>query len=123
MHTIVIYTVSYKLFISLTIDSGDGLSTYRDETGIFFRDPETLFSAGFPEYIDTAFLPSVLAPHEYALLSHLVLFNALLRERGVEDALCAKGYADARRAGNGIGRIFRGERESEFGAGVPQRTK
>ncbi|KAI9458000.1 Alg9-like mannosyltransferase family-domain-containing protein [Lactarius psammicola] len=39
---------------------------------------------------------------EYAWPSHLVLFGALLRERGVEDALRAKGYAEVWHAGNGI---------------------
>ena len=92
----------YKLFMSLAPDSGEELSTYQDETDIFFRDPETFFSMRFPEYVDTAFPPSALAPHEYAWPSHLVLFGALLRERGVEDALRAKGYAEVWRAGNGI---------------------
>jgi phosphatidylinositol glycan class B len=34
--------------------------------------------------------------------SHLVFFGALLRERGVEDVLRAKGYTEVWRGGNGI---------------------
>ncbi|KAH8981026.1 Alg9-like mannosyltransferase family-domain-containing protein [Lactarius akahatsu] len=81
---------------------GEELSTYQDETDIFFRDPVAFLSAHFPDQVDTTFPPSARAPHEYAWPTHLVLFGALLRERGVEDALRAKGYTEAWRAGNGI---------------------
>ena len=88
--------------MSLDPNSGEELSTYQDETDIFFRDPETFLSARFPEHVDATFPPSSRAPHEYAWPSHLVFFGALLHERGVEDALRAKGYAEVWRAGNGI---------------------
>jgi phosphatidylinositol glycan class B len=54
------------------LDSGEDLSTYQDETDIFFRDPEVFFSATFPEHVHTTFPPSARAPHEYAWPSHLV---------------------------------------------------
>ena len=88
--------------MSLATDSGEELSTYQDESDIFFRDPEIFLSARFPEYVDTTFPSSARAPYEYAWASHLVFFGALLHERGVEDALRAKGYAEVWRAGNGI---------------------
>jgi phosphatidylinositol glycan class B len=84
------------------LDSGEELNTYQDETDIFFRDPENFLSARFPEHVDNTFPPSTRAPHEYAWPSHLVFFGALLHERGVEDVLRAKGYAEVWRAGNGV---------------------
>ncbi|KAH9053301.1 Alg9-like mannosyltransferase family-domain-containing protein [Lactarius vividus] len=81
---------------------GEELSTYQDETDIFFQDPVTFLSVRFPDQVDSTFPPLARAPHEYAWPSHLVLFGALLRERGVEDALRAKGYMEAWRAGSGI---------------------
>jgi phosphatidylinositol glycan class B len=95
-------TPCIKIFMSLSPDSGEELSTYQDETDIFFRDPETFLSARFPEHVNTTFPPTARAPHQYAWPSHLVFFGALLHERGVEDALRAKGYAEVWRAGNGI---------------------
>ena len=86
----------------LSPDSGEDLSTYQDETDIFFQDPENFLSSRFPEHVDTTFSRSARAPYEYAWPSHLVLFGALLREPGVEDALRAKGYAEVWRAGSGI---------------------
>ncbi|KAF8273654.1 glycosyltransferase family 22 protein [Lactarius quietus] len=82
--------------------NGEELSAYQDETDIFFRDPEAFLVARFPEHVDTTFPPSARAPHEYTWSSHLVFFGALLHERGVEDALRTKGYAEVWRAGNGI---------------------
>ncbi|KAN0137298.1 glycosyltransferase family 22 protein [Lactarius tabidus] len=82
--------------------NGEELNTYQDETDIFFRDPENFLSARFPEHVDNTFPPSTRAPHEYAWPSHLVFFGALLHERGVEDVLRAKGYAEVWRAGNGV---------------------
>ena len=93
---------SFSYIVSLVTDSGEELSTYQDESDIFFRDPEIFLSARFPEYVDTTFPSSARAPYEYAWPSHLVFFGALLHERGVEDALRAKGYAEVWRAGNGI---------------------
>ncbi|KAI0265809.1 glycosyltransferase family 22 protein [Gloeopeniophorella convolvens] len=82
--------------------NGEDLSTYQDKSDIFFADPPAFLAARFPAHVDTAFPPSNKAPQLYTWPSHLVLFGALLREPGIEDALRAKGYAEVWRAGNGV---------------------
>ena len=99
---VVCFFPSFSHSMSLAIDSGEELSTYQDETDIFFCDPEMFLSARFPKHVDTTFPSSACAPHKYVWPSHLVFFGALLHERGVKDALRVKGYTEVWRAGNGI---------------------
>ena len=94
------------------LPSGEDLSTYQDETDIFFTDPAVFLSAQFPEHVDPTFQPWVDAPYRYMWPSHLVLFGALLREPGVEDVLSAKGYTEVWRGGTGL------EEDSRRRAGV-----
>lgn len=97
---------------SYQLPSGEDLSTYQDETDIFFTDPAAFLSAQFPEHVDPTFQPWVDAPYRYMWPSHLVLFGALLREPGVEDVLRAKGYTEVWRGGTGL------EEDSRRRAGV-----
>jgi GPI mannosyltransferase 3 len=90
------------ILLRFTYHSGENLSTYRDETDIFFTGPAAFLSTKFPVHVDATFPPSVDAPYSRAWPSHLVLFGALLHELGVEDVLRAKGYTEVWRGGSGI---------------------
>jgi hypothetical protein len=86
----------------LRTTSGQDLSTYQDETDVFFADPTAFLSTQFPLRVDPTFPSLVDSPYRYMWPSHLVLFGALLREPGVKDVLRAEGYEEVWRGDNGI---------------------
>jgi phosphatidylinositol glycan class B len=86
----------------LTYHSGQDLSTYQDETDIFFADPAAFLSTQLPLRVDSTFPSLVDPPYRYMWPSHLVLFGALLREPGVRDILHAEGYEEVWRGGSGV---------------------
>ncbi|KAL0574686.1 glycosylphosphatidylinositol anchor biosynthesis [Marasmius crinis-equi] len=87
------------------------LSTYEDQTTIFFADPYKYLTDRFPRVVDPAFpispypasAPGNTSPndrswqHEWPF--HLVFFGALLQEKGVQELLEGKRYSEVWRAG------------------------
>ncbi|KAH6918403.1 GPI mannosyltransferase 3, partial [Coprinopsis sp. MPI-PUGE-AT-0042] len=95
---------------------GQNLTTYQDQTDIFFADPKEYLRAHFPHVVNTDFPPSLfptsrpgqsgLQPWKHEWPKHLILFGDLLRdELGVRDVLEGKGYAEVRK----FGREWEGE--------------
>ncbi|SJL00694.1 uncharacterized protein ARMOST_04007 [Armillaria ostoyae] len=82
------------------------LSTYRDQTDVFFSSPYQYLMERFPPAVDPTFpvSPFPTSPagasttHVYPWVHewprHLIFFGALLREEGVKDLLIGKGYAE-----------------------------
>ncbi|KAG7448062.1 glycosyltransferase family 22 protein [Guyanagaster necrorhizus] len=82
------------------------LSTYRDQTDVFFSSPYQYLMERFPPAVDPAFpvspfpasLPGVPTLDAYPWVHewprHLIFFGALLREQSVKDLLIGKGYTE-----------------------------
>ncbi|KAK0463835.1 glycosyltransferase family 22 protein [Desarmillaria tabescens] len=82
------------------------LSTYRDQTDIFFSFPYQYFMERFPPAVDPTFPASPFPaspagastadafPWAHEWPRHLIFFGALLREEGVKDLLIGKGYEE-----------------------------
>ncbi|KAJ3712258.1 glycosyltransferase family 22 protein [Lentinula raphanica] len=90
--------------------NNQNLSTYRDQTKVFFANPHQYLIDRFPERVDPAFpisphprsTPGEIAPndawrHEWP--RYLVLFGALLDVDGVRQHLVGKGYAEVWKGG------------------------
>ncbi|KAJ3762690.1 glycosyltransferase family 22 protein [Lentinula raphanica] len=90
--------------------NNQNLSTYRDQTKVFFANPYQYLIDRFPERVDHAFpispypssTPGEIAPndawrHEWP--RYLVLFGALLDVYGVRQQLVGKGYAEVWKGG------------------------
>ncbi|KAF7304984.1 Mannosyltransferase [Mycena kentingensis (nom. inval.)] len=82
----------------------ENLSTYRDQTTVFFKSPHGYLTARFPSAVDPAFPPSAFPASvpgtrdaeayawRHAWPLHLVFFGALLEAEGVRDLLEQRGY-------------------------------
>lgn len=116
---------------SLWIFRGQDLSTYRDQTDIFFDSPTTYFNKTFPESVDPEFPPSYSStpgvsfardldqdvsayPWRHTWPRHLVLFGALLEKSNVKEVLEEKGYVEIWRRG----REWEGEGQRKGGVRV-----
>jgi phosphatidylinositol glycan class B len=93
------------------------LTSYRDQTDVFYESPYHYFHHYFPSDVDPSFPPSswpTSIPGEAVSSSHgplpafpwahewpqyLVLFGALLKENGVRKTLEEKGYKEVWRKG------------------------
>ncbi|ESK97687.1 glycosyltransferase family 22 protein [Moniliophthora roreri MCA 2997] len=80
------------------------LSTYKDQTTVFFAEPLQYLKERFPEQVDPVF-PSGTSRHlsnsvwSYEWPLHLVFFGALLEKEGVRELLEEKGYKEVWRKG------------------------
>lgn len=111
---------------------GQNLSTYRDQTDIFFDSPLTYITLTFPEVVDRAFPLSPfptskpglspldfngaeeLYPWQHSWPRHLVFFGALLQKPGVKGILEQNGYVETYYRG----REWEGEGERKGGVRV-----
>lgn len=91
-------------------DRGEDITTYRDQTRVFFDAPAAYLRDRFPRRVNTTFPPAPRAttpPGQAPIVwqhtwpSHLVFFGALLGEDSVEAVLTEKGYRPTRRFRNG----------------------
>lgn len=88
------------------------VKSYRDQTDVFFATPLSYLDAYFPPTVNSQFPESPrpttfpgttetgLWEHEWP--THLVLFGALLQEKGVENKLRDIGYVPVWHEGNGL---------------------
>ncbi|KAH7107666.1 Alg9-like mannosyltransferase family-domain-containing protein [Auriculariales sp. MPI-PUGE-AT-0066] len=90
---------------------GENLTTYRDQTRVFYDDPVVYLRKHFPRRVDKHFPPSPLpstppgrAPvsWSHSWPSHLVLFGALLEMPEVKTLLTETGYREDVRFVNGF---------------------
>ncbi|KAF8643825.1 hypothetical protein AX16_008843 [Volvariella volvacea WC 439] len=118
------------------------LSTYADQTDVFFYSPKIYLETYFPAHVNTSFppsplpvtIPGTLAPvsspkslclenkrcliagypwkHEWP--RRLIFFGALLKEEGVQELLESKGYVEEWKAG----REWEGEDKRKGGVRV-----
>ena len=97
--------------------SGQNLSTYRDQTDVFYESPSFYLLNYFPRGVDSVFPPSPTPSttpgnpdgshgnwkHEWP--SHLVFFESLIQDRSegktVQLILSSNGYVEVGRGGNG----------------------
>lgn len=101
-------------------------TSYRDQTDVFFEAPALYLRERFPSAVDPTFPPSPFPssdPRSLAATEHawkhewpryLVLFGALLEERGVRDVMGEKGYREVWRRG----RDWEGEGKRKGGVRV-----
>ncbi|RDB21083.1 GPI mannosyltransferase 3 [Hypsizygus marmoreus] len=93
------------------------LTTYRDQTDVFFSSPTSYLRTYFPPQVNPFFPPSVFPtsiPGAPAVVSssaseyypwvhewphYLIMFGALLQEEGVRELLKGKGYVEVWRRG------------------------
>ncbi|KAF9469288.1 glycosyltransferase family 22 protein [Collybia nuda] len=88
------------------------LSTYLDQTDVFFQSPQNYLQKYFPPKVNLSFpfslypasIPGTAEkldgyPWEHEWPRYLGFFGALLREEGVESMLVAKGYKEVWRGG------------------------
>ncbi|KAG5645061.1 hypothetical protein DXG03_007151 [Asterophora parasitica] len=102
------------------------LSTYRDQTDVFFRAPVEYLESRFPPRVDPSFplspypasVPGAPTPEKHPWIHewprYLVFFGALLEHEGVQNLLEAKDYAEVWRKG----RAWEGEGERKGGVRV-----
>jgi len=101
------------------------VSTYRDQTNIFFSNPKAYLDKYFPATINPSFPPSpfprsppgqgALQDWKHEWPKHLIMFGELLRdELGVKKTLEEKGYREVWSGGRG----WEGEDERKGGVRV-----
>ncbi|KAG6814598.1 hypothetical protein H0H92_000127 [Tricholoma furcatifolium] len=90
---------------------GQNLSSYRDQTDVFFAAPLDYFQTRFPSHVNPSFPaspfpasipgqpPTSNYPWVHEWPSYLVFFGALLEQDGVQNLLEAKGYGEVWRKG------------------------
>ncbi|KAG6909607.1 hypothetical protein DXG01_016389 [Tephrocybe rancida] len=90
---------------------GQNLSTYHDQTDVFFASPIEYLQTRFPALVDPTFPlspfpasipgapPATEYPWTHEWPRYLVFFGALLEEEGVRNLLEAKGYNEVWRKG------------------------
>ncbi|KNZ79328.1 GPI mannosyltransferase 3 [Termitomyces sp. J132] len=105
---------------------GQDLSTYHDQTDVFFASPVEYLQTRFPSHVDPSFPPSPFptsipgAPHtnDYPWIHewprHLVFFGALLEHEEVRNMLEAKGYREVWKRG----KMWEGEGRRKGGVRV-----
>lgn len=123
-----------KGFRGLTADGlfrGQDLSTYMDQTTVFFRAPREYLETYFPPQVNRSFpyspfpasipgIPHSLNPHQlnypwrHEWPTHLVFFGDLLRQEGIKKLLEEKGYSEVWKGG----RSWEGEGERKEGVKV-----
>ncbi|EFI28339.1 GPI mannosyltransferase 3 [Coprinopsis cinerea okayama7 len=104
---------------------GENLSSYQDQTDVFFASPKYYITNHFPPHVNVDFPPSPYPSshpgqpgiqnwrHEWP--KHLILFGDLLRdELGVKGLLEEKGYQEVRK----YGRDWEGEGKRKGGVRV-----
>ena len=117
------------------LSSGEDLSTYKDQTNVFFDSPSTYLQTYFPLHVDQTFLLSLfpaslpgvsstpskqnasgkfIYPWRHEWPTHLIFFGNLLQEEGVRDTLERQGYKEVWKAG----REWEGEGDRKGGARV-----
>ncbi|KAH9901522.1 glycosyltransferase family 22 protein [Cubamyces lactineus] len=85
---------------------GQDVTTYQDQTDVFYRSPIEYLTTRFPERVDPAFPPSPFPrsapglqtdasyPWKHEWPQNLVFFGALLEQPGIKDVLLRKGYGE-----------------------------
>lgn len=111
------------------------LSTFKDQTNVFFESPDNYIQTYFPKHVNPDFPlstfptslsgvsspPSVvdasgkiLYPWKHEWPTHLIFFGDLLREEGIHDTLKKQGYKEIWKAG----REWEGEGKRKGGVRV-----
>jgi phosphatidylinositol glycan class B len=125
------YTISVLLSTNNAVYRGDDLSTYRDQTDMFFESPLSYFEATFPRNVDPEFprspypasIPGMFSakdsggepyPWRHTWPRYLVFFGTLLERPEIKEFLEGKGYTEVWKKG----RIWEGEGERRGGVRV-----